>query len=281
MEYVINNIYRGCSHGCIYCFARGQHYNSSDFTEIHIEKDGLSVIRDEFERIAKPIVVATGGLSDPYNPVEQDSQLTRSVLELVNEFSFGICILTKSDMVVRDIDILQKIKTHSPVNVCLTITCAEDELCRIVEPYAPTSSQRFAAIREIARQGIPTGVLIDPMLPYITDTESNIRTIVKKAKDAGAGYVYTSMGAIIEGEGREYFFKKTEQHFPGITDRYDRQFGSSNYCQSPNKEELCAAFAEECERHELVYGIHTTDMITKDGRVFASILLNLSQNSAL
>jgi DNA repair photolyase len=154
VEYTINNIYRGCSHGCIYCFARERHCNTSDFNKIHIKKDGLSIIRNEFKRITKPVVVTTGGLSDPYNPKEQEYRLTRSVLELVNEFNFGICILTKSDMVVRDIDILQKIKTHSPVNVCFTITCADDEMCRIIEPYAPTSSRRLAAIREISQRGI-------------------------------------------------------------------------------------------------------------------------------
>ncbi|MCL2461500.1 MAG: radical SAM protein [Defluviitaleaceae bacterium] len=145
-EYTMN-IYRGCSHGCVYCFARGEYYKIPDFDRVRTKKDALRIIRDDLARKVKKGIVTTGGMSDPYNPQEREHKLTRNALELINAYEFGICILTKSDLAVRDIDILQDIKTHSPVNVSFSITCADDELSRAIEPSAPVSSRRFAAIK--------------------------------------------------------------------------------------------------------------------------------------
>jgi len=157
------NIYRGCSHGCVYCFARGEYYKIPDFNRVRVKKDALRIVRDELARKVIPGIVSTGGMSDPYNPVEKEHLLTRHSLELLNAFTFGSCILTKSDLVVRDADVLSDIKEHSPVNVSFSITCADDETCAKVEPFAPNSSRRFAAIEALAKQGIMAGVLLDPV----------------------------------------------------------------------------------------------------------------------
>ena len=183
------NIYKGCNHGCIYCSSRGEYYGITDFDNISFEDNVLRNFRNDIKNIER-CIETTGGLSDPYNPLEQKYKLTQKALEIINEFNFGVCIMTKSDMITRDINILQNIKTHSLTNVAFSITCADDEMCRMIEPLAPLSSRRFAAIKELTRYGITAGVLLNPILPYITDTEENVRGIVKKAKEAGACYIY-------------------------------------------------------------------------------------------
>jgi DNA repair photolyase len=273
VEYSMN-IYRGCSHGCIYCSSRGEYYKILDFNYERVEKDVLRAIKNDLT-YRKPCVVATGGLSDPYNPLERTYKLTRKALELINELHLGICIMTKSNMIIRDMDILRDIKSHSPVNVCFSITCAEDEMCRMIEPFAPTSSQRFEAIKELMCCGITTGVVLNPILPYITDTEANIRGIVKKAKEAGAHYIYATMGVVLEDSQREHFFKQAETFFPGTQGEYMKRFGNSQYCCSPHEGKLWAIFAEECEQQGIAYDMHVSNTVTRDARVFASALMNL------
>ncbi len=221
-EYTMN-IYRGCGHGCVYCFARGEYYKIPDFDRVRSKKDALRIIRDDLRRKTKRGVIITGSMSDPYNPFEDEYKLTRNALELINAFSFGVCFITKSPLILRDIDILQDIKTHSPVSVNFTITCAEDEMSKRIEPNVAVSSERFEAIRELTENGIICGVMMDPILPYINDTEENIRGVVRRAKDAGAAYIYGSMGVTMEGIQRDYFFKVIEPLFPGTAAKYTKR----------------------------------------------------------
>ncbi|MCL2421763.1 MAG: radical SAM protein [Defluviitaleaceae bacterium] len=269
-EYTMN-IYHGCSHGCIYCYARGEYWKIPDFDRERAKKDALRIIRDDLRRKAKRGIVGIGGVSDTYNSQEAEHKLTRNALELINAFSFGASILTKSDLVLRDMDILSDIREHAPVCVCFSITCAADALCRLVEPYTAPSSKRFAAIRELSKHGILTGVMLDPVLPFITDTEDNIRGIVRQAKEAGASFIYASLSTTLEGIQRDYFYKQLDTHFPGMTERYRKRFDVRYRCPSPKARKLWAIFEDECHKQGIVYDMKVANRMIRDGYDLGSL----------
>jgi DNA repair photolyase len=263
-EYIMN-IYRGCSHGCVYCFARGEFYRVPEFDRVRAKKDALRIIRDDLARKVQRGVITTGGMSDPYNPCEEEHLLTRNALELINAFSFGICILTKSALVTRDIDVLLDIKAHSPVCVNFTVTCSDDSLCKLIEPNVSTTSERFAAIKTLNDRGIITGVLMDPLLPFINDTEENVRGIVRQASEAGAKYLYANMGVTMEGIQREHFYKVIEPLFPGTAAKYAKRFGNNYMCWSPKGHKLWEACKDECEKRGLVYDMKLANQMIRSG----------------
>lgn len=273
-EYVMN-IYRGCSHGCIYCFARSAYYNIDQFDRVRAKRNALQIIRDELRRKVKGGVIGTGGMSDPYNPQEKEHLLTRHSLELVNAFEFGISLMTKSDLVLRDVDILTDIKTHSPVNVSFTITCADDGLCKKIEPNVALSSARFRAINALAKSGIIAGVLLDPVLPYITDTTDNIREMVKKAKACGAAYIYISTGVTMEGIQREHFYRELDRLFPGVSDQYRRRYKDNYHCRCPRQKKLWEAFVDECEKQQILYHMPAVNYKIRAGYDLSGLQMRL------
>ncbi|MCL2616623.1 MAG: radical SAM protein, partial [Defluviitaleaceae bacterium] len=210
-------------------------------------------------------VVATGAMSDPYNPLEQETKLSRNALELLNAFGFGVAIATKSSLVARDADILQDIKSHSPVIVKITITTADDELCGKLEPYVSRASERFEAISVLATQGIFTGVLMMPILPYINDTQENILGILRMAKEAGASFVYPALGMTLRQGNREYFYSKLDELFPEMTAIYVKRYGNRYQCASPKAKKLWGVFAAECERLGLMYDMRAITRRYKAG----------------
>lgn len=214
-EYAMD-LYRGCNHRCIYCYARSQYYEKTeDFSKIRVKEDVLRIVRDDLMRKAKKGVILQGGVADPYNCVEKELLITRHALELLNAFQFGACIITKSDLVVRDIDILKDIQESYPAFVNFSITSADDDMGKKLEPYAATTTKRFEAIEMLSKNGIPAGVLMDPMLPYITDTEENVVEMIKKAKYYGASYIYISTQVTMADIQREYFYNEADKLFPG------------------------------------------------------------------
>ncbi|MFV0401492.1 MAG: radical SAM protein [Oscillospiraceae bacterium] len=268
-EYVMN-IYWGCSHGCIYCYMRSDYYDeigklNGNFDSVRAKRNALQIIRDDLRRKIRKGVVFTGGTSDSYNPEEKEHRLTRNALELINAFEFGACILTKSDLVTRDTDILTDIREHSPASVNFSITCADDATCQKIEPAVSTSTQRFRAVEHLAKNGIPTGVLIDPLLPYITDTEENVRELVKKAKHHGASYIYISTQVTMSGGQREYFYEEAEKHFPGTAETYRQKYKEYYYCRSPHAKKLWSVFAEACEKEGLLYDMRAANQMVRQG----------------
>lgn len=247
------NIYRGCSHGCIYCDSRSECYGTEDFDRVRAKENALQIIRDDLRRKVKSGVVATGAMSDPYNPAERELLLTRHALELLNAFSFGAAIATKSTLVIRDIDILQEIKEHSPVLVKVTVTTTDDVLCKQVEPYAPVSSERFAAVRKLSRQGIFTGILLMPVLPFLEDSIENVTSIVRMAAENGARFVYPAFGVTLRQNQRDYYLERLDELFPSTKEKYLRQYGNSYQCGSPRARELWQAFQTECKRLGILY----------------------------
>ena len=273
-EYVMN-IYRGCSHGCIYCYARSNYYEKTDnFDRIRAKNDALRIIRDNLLKKRKTGVILTGGVSDPYNPEEIDAKLTRNALELINAYRFGICIITKSDLVKRDADILLDIKDHSPSTVNFSITCSDDETCKKVEPFVSTSSERFEAIEYLANKGIATGVLIDPVIPYITDAVGNVQELVKKAKDHGAAYIYISTLVTMADVQRDYFHQEAEKFFPGISQKYQERFKEYYRCHSPHGKKLWNAFVESCVKEGINYDMRIANESIRRGY---GIFKNLGQ----
>jgi len=249
------NIYRGCSHGCIYCDSRSDCYRNVDFDTVKVKDNALRIIRDELRRKVRSGVIATGAMSDPYNPLEQQMRLTRNALELINAFGFGVAIDTKSALVARDTDVLQDIKVHSPVIVKLTVTTSDDALCMMLEPNVASSSERFAALKKLTDAGIYAGVLMMPLLPFINDTEENITQILVSAKSAGAGFVYPALGMTLRSGNREYFYEQLDRLFPGLRQRYIEHYGDRYNCSSPRTKKLWAAFKAGCEELGLLYNM--------------------------
>lgn len=249
------NLYRGCCHGCIYCDSRSECYHVENFDTVRAKENALVILRDELRRKVRSGVIGTGAMSDPYNPFEEKELLTRHSLELISAYNFGVTVITKSPLITRDIDIYREIADHSPVLCKMTITTADDELCQIIEPNVSVSSERFNALAKIANSGIFTGITLMPILPFINDTEDNIRRIVRTAHECGVRCIYPFFGVTLRTNQREYFFNELDKRFPdiGFRERYIKQYGSRYECVSPDVKNLWKLFTEECERFGILY----------------------------
>ena len=267
------NIYKGCCHGCIYCDSRSDCYHVDDFDRVRVKENAMLIIRDELRRKVKKGVVATGAMSDPYNPFEKDLCLTRHALELIDAFGFGSSICTKSPLVTRDIDILKEIKKHSPTIVKMTITTADDELCKKIEPNVAPSSERFKTIKELADAGIYCGVLLMPVLPFINDQKENILEIVAKAKENGAQFIYPAFGVTLRSNQRAYYYEKLDEQFPGIKEKYINRFGERYSCGSPDAKKLYHMFAEICQKENLTYSMKEIITAYKRGYEYTQLSL--------
>lgn len=250
------NIYKGCSHGCIYCDSRSECYGVENFDKVRAKKDAIQIITNELRKKRKKGVIGTGAMSDPYNPFEKEMMITREALKEINNFNFGIAIATKSDLVLRDIDILKKIKSHSPTLIKITITTFDDELCKRIEPNVCVTSKRFKAIKGLSNNGIFTGILLMPILPFINDNEENIVQIVRKAHECGAKFIFAyGMGLTLRGNQREYFYNSLMEKFPNknIVAKYKETFGNKYECASLNHKRLWYIFKNECEKLGILY----------------------------
>lgn len=247
------NIYKGCNHGCIYCDSRSECYRVENFDEVRAKENALSLIERELKSKRKKGVVATGAMSDPYNPFEKKYRLTRGALESINQQGFGTAISTKSDLVVRDIDLLKEIGKHSPVLVKLTITTADDRLCRKIEPHVALSSQRLKAIEKLSSEGIYTGILLMPVLPFLEDTEDNISQIIDRAYQAGAKFIYPFFGVTLRQNQRAWYYKQLDQLFPFIKEKYIENYGNAYQCPSLKTKELWRLFQAQCDHYGILY----------------------------
>ena len=247
------NLYRGCTHGCIYCDSRSDCYRNPDFDTVYAKADALRLVRDDLRRQTRAGVVSTGSMSDPYNPHERSEQLTRHALELLAAYGFGAAIATKSDLICRDIDVLREVQQHAPVLCKLTLTTTDDALARKIEPHAPAPSARLDALARLAQAGLPTCVLLMPVLPWITDSEDNLLTLVRRAKEAGVRYLYPSLGVTLRDRQRAYFYDRLEQTFPDLRTRYIARYGSYYRCASPRAAQLWQALTRACDEAGLLY----------------------------
>ena len=247
------NIYRGCSHGCIYCDSRSECYRNDDFDTVCAKQDALRIIRDDLRRKTQPGVVSTGAMSDPYNPFERTEQLTRHALELLAAYGFGAAIATKSDLICRDIDVLHEIHATAPVLCKLTVTTADDALARAIEPHAPPPSARLDALARLSDAGLPTCILLMPVLPWLTDTEENIRTLVRRAGEAGVPYIYPALGLTLRDRQRAYFYQQLDRSFPGLKQKYIARYGTRYQCASPHARQLWTVFTRARDEVGIFY----------------------------
>lgn len=246
------NLYRGCCHGCIYCDSRSACYGIEDFDTVRAKKGAIPLLRRELKAKRRGGIVFAGAMSDPYNPFERSLNLTRQSLEAVRDYGFGVALTTKSDLVTRDIDLLLEIKRHAPALVLLTVTTVEDSLSRRIEPNAPPPSRRFAALEELSRAGIFAGILMTPVLPFLEDTTENVRAMAERASGCGGKFLYAQFGVTLRQNQRDYFYKQLDRLFPGLSARYQRQYGDRYFCQSPQAPALSQCCREECRARGLL-----------------------------
>ncbi|RDU23336.1 SPL family radical SAM protein [Anaerosacchariphilus polymeriproducens] len=247
------NLYKGCSHGCIYCDSRSNCYQIEDFDRVRVKENTSEILRRELKSKKMKGVIGIGAMSDTYNPYEAKLKVTRRALELIDEFGFGISIDTKSALVTRDIDIIQRIVNRHSGIVKLTITTADDLLSKIIEPNVNASSKRFETIKELSREGIFCGVLLAPLLPFITDTEENIKEIVRLAYENGAKFVYGMYGVTLRENQREYFYEQLNNKFEGLTSKYREQYKDAYFCNSLKSRHLQKILEDECKQYGLFY----------------------------
>jgi DNA repair photolyase len=267
------NIYKGCSHGCIYCDSRSECYRVDNFDKVRAKENALALIERELKSKRKKGVVGTGAMSDPYNPFEKEYKLTRGALELINRCGFGVSIATKSDLIIRDIDILMEISKHSPVLIKITITAADDLLCKKIEPNVSISSHRFEAIKKLSQEGFFTGVLLMPVLPFIEDTEDNISRIIELAYKSGARFIYPAFGVTLRQNQREWYYKKLDELFPSIKEKYIENYGFSYECRSLRAKELWNLFQNKCDRLGILYKMNDIIREYKDPYQMAQLSL--------
>lgn len=247
------NLYRGCPHGCIYCDSRSDCYRIENFDEVRVKFDALAILNRELRSRRNKGVVGIGAMSDTYNPFERELEVARGALELVEQYGFGVSIDTKSPLVTRDIDILQRISQQHSAIVKLTITTTDDSLARVIEPRAPLPTKRLAALRELADASLFCGILFTPLLPHITDTDETIEAMVAAAKDAGARFVYTMGGVTMRAGQKEHFLDRLGAVSPELPDRYRSEFGDRYMCNSPRKREALALFRKLCKEAGILY----------------------------
>ena len=249
------NLYRGCTHGCIYCDARSACYQMKhDFEDIEIKQDAATILETQLARKRKACMISTGAMCDPYIHLEKELLLTRQCLEIIKRYGCGLTIQTKSDLILRDIDILKAINDSAKCVVQMTLTTFDENLCRIIEPNVCTTYKRFEVLETLRNTGIPTVVWLCPILPFINDTEENLRGILDHCIRAKVhGIICFGFGVTLREGDREYFYKKLDQHFPGMKSRYIRTFGNSYECNSPNNAQLYKIFRDTCKQHGILY----------------------------
>lgn len=237
------NLYRGCTHGCIYCDSRSKVYGMNHkFEDIEVKRNSLELLKKELLKRPKS-VIGTGSMTDPYIPLEKHLEYVRNSLELIYRYGFGFTCITKSDLILRDLDLLKKINEKSKAVVQMTLTTADDDLCRILEPNVCTTSRRVEVLKTLNREGIPTVVWLCPILPFINDSEDNINQILDYCIQSNVyGIICFEMGLTLREGNREYFYSKLDEHFPGLKDKYVKIYGDSYSIPSPDNKKLMDIF---------------------------------------
>ena len=254
------NLYRGCSHGCIYCDSRSKCYNMNhDFEDIEVKSNALELLENALRRKRKRCMIGTGAMTDPYIPLEHRLQHTRKALLLIEKYGFGVALQTKSSRVLRDLDVLKRINEKTKAVVQITLTTADDTLCKIIEPNVSTTRERFETLKTLRDAGIPTVVWLCPILPYINDTQENIRAILDMCVEAKVrGVLCFGMGVTMREGNREYFYRQLDRHFPHLKQRYIREFGNNYVVNSPKNNELMKLYHRTCSDNGIM---HSADEI--------------------
>lgn len=253
------NLYRGCTHGCIYCDARSTCYQMDHaFEDIAVKKNAPELLEAALRRKRNKCMIGTGAMSDPYLHAEEKLQLTRKCLELIDEYGFGLAIHTKSDLILRDLDLLKRINQKTKCVVQMTLTTYDEKLCGIIEPNVCTTKRRAEVLEIMSEEGIPTICWITPILPFINDTEENMRGILDYCIKAKVyGIMQFGIGVTLRDGDRQYFYQKLDQYFPRMKERYIQTYGNAYELPVPNQAQLLQILREECRKHHMVYDADT------------------------
>ena len=252
------NIYRGCTHGCIYCDSRSKCYQiNHDFADIEVKEDAPKQLDIELSMKRKPCMIGTGSMTDPYNHVEKEIEYTRKCLEVILKHHCGVVIQTKSDLILRDIDLINEINKDSKVVVEITLTTADDELCKRIEPNVCVTSKRVEILRKCKELGIPTVVWLCPFLPFINDNEENINKLMDICIENNVkGVLFFGVGLTLREGNREYFYECLDKEFPGLKEKYIKQYGNKYEVSSNNNEVLSKIIIDRCREHNIMCDIN-------------------------
>ena len=248
------NIYRGCSHGCIYCDSRSKCYQfTHPFEDIEVKRNAPELLEKALRSKRKKCMIGTGSMSDPYMHCEEELRLTRKCLEIIHKYGFGAAIQTKSDRILQDIDLLAEINRSAKCVVQITLTTYDDDLCRIVEPNVCSTRRRIEVLEKMQERGIPTVVWLTPILPFINDTEENITSILNECVRTGVkGVIDFGMGLTLREGDREYYYAALDKHFPGLKARYIQRYGNAYELPSPKARELMDIFKRICKNNKIM-----------------------------
>ena len=251
------NIYRGCQHGCIYCDARSKCYQMNHrFENIEVKENVPELLENALKRKRRKCMIGTGAMSDPYIPLEKELKLTRRCLEIIDRYGFGVTVQTKSASVMRDIDLFTKINDKSKAVLQMTLTTADESLCRIIEPNVSVTKERFETLKAFHENGIPSVVWLSPFLPFINDTKENIDGLLKYCIDAKVrGIICFGIGLTLRDGDREYFYSRLDKHFPNMKERYIYTYGNSYQLTSSNNNVLMNRISEVCRNHGIMFGV--------------------------
>lgn len=249
------NLYRGCTHGCIYCDSRSKCYNFTHaFEDIEIKRNAPELLEKALRSKRQKCMIGTGSMCDPYLHAEEQLKLTRQCLELIDKYEFGVAIQTKSTRILRDLDLLCSINEKAKTVVQMTLTTCDESLCKVIEPNVSTTKERFEALKVFRDHGIPTVVWMTPILPFINDSAENIRGILDYCLEAQVkGIITFGIGVTLREGDREYFYEALDRHFPGLKEKYIRTYGNAYEISSPNERELYRLFSETCKQNGILY----------------------------
>lgn len=259
------NMYRGCSHGCIYCDTRSTCYQVEDYDEIGVKINALQLLDEQLPKLKRKTVLHTGSMTDPYLQIEAQYKLTRGLLERVYKYGFGISLLTKSNLIMRDFDLICSINNKTAAQVCMTLTTANDELCKKLEPNVCPTSERVKVLSAFSKAGVPCCVWLSPILPFINDTEENLTSLLNMCLSAGVkSIVCFGFGVTLRSGSREYFYAQLDKFFPGMKEKYQQAFGYNYICNSEHNEKLYAIFEDFCIKNNIDYDLTKTMSFGED-----------------
>ena len=249
------NLYRGCVHGCIYCDSRSDCYQMNhDFEDIEIKGNAIELLENVLRKKRKKCMIGTGCMTDPYIPLESKLCNMRKALELIDSYGFGVSIITKSDLILRDLDLLKSINEKAKCVVQITLTTFDEDLCKKIEPNVCTTKRRAEVLNILRDNDIPTVVWLSPILPFINDTKQNIEGILNYCIQAKVyGIVCFGMGLTLREGNREYFYAQLDRLFPGLKERYMRRYRNQYIIDSPNSGHLMHLFHQTCGTHGIVH----------------------------
>lgn len=249
------NVYRGCVHGCIYCDSRSRCYGFTHaFEDIEVKRNAPELLEQALLRKKSKCMIGTGSMCDPYMPCERELRVTQRCLEIIDRMGFGAAVITKSDLVLRDLDLFESIHRRAKSVLQMTLTVADDTLSRKLEPNVCTTTRRYEVLKAFQARGIPTVVWMTPLLPYLTDTPENVRTILDYCADAGVkGIVCFNMGMTLREGDREYYYAALDRLFPGLSEVYRAKYGNAYEVLSERSGELTRLFHETCEARGILH----------------------------